>query len=435
MAVLGVGVRSIPKDIPSIALATLTGLNAATVGLIALAAYNLSKSTITDRITRLVLFSSAAFGICYHAPWMYPTLILASSLSTLAWDNRRRLITPLISCFHARTLPSVRSNTPQQPHSTTTLQEDPEAIELRDRPTISTSQSSDKSAHGIPITRTIPEVSHYNPLSYSSGLDPSSGGVRQRPAPSIRSLTEHELPITNGRTPLVTLRPKPALALALVFVALVIVFVVIRATVDSLSRPFDFFVNMIIAGIIIFGGGPVVVPLLRGYTVDNGWVSSRDFLLGFAILQAFPGPNFNFAVYLGILAVPSAPVLGAFLGFLGIFSPGITLKLALLPLYKSWRSHDLAKSALRGMNASAVGLIYTAVWQLFLVGYIYTPASGPSPSGTTSVTVSGPLTADPWWGVIAAGAFTATEWFSSPPPVSITLGALGGLAWYGVVNR
>jgi len=27
---------------------------------------------------------------------------------------------------------------------------------------------------------------------------------------------------------------------------------------------------MIIAGIIIFGGGPVVVPLLRGYTVDNG---------------------------------------------------------------------------------------------------------------------------------------------------------------------
>ena len=27
---------------------------------------------------------------------------------------------------------------------------------------------------------------------------------------------------------------------------------------------------MIIAGTIIFGGGPVVIPLLRGYTVDNG---------------------------------------------------------------------------------------------------------------------------------------------------------------------
>jgi chromate transport protein ChrA len=70
MAVLGVGVSSIPSSIPNIVLALLTGLNAATVGLIALAAFNLSKSTITDKITRLILFGSAAFGICYHAPWV-----------------------------------------------------------------------------------------------------------------------------------------------------------------------------------------------------------------------------------------------------------------------------------------------------------------------------------------------------------------------------
>lgn len=44
---------------------------------------------------------------------------------------------------------------------------------------------------------------------------------------------------------------------------------------------------------IIFGGGPVVIPLLNQYIVGEGWVSSRDFLLGLAIIQAFPGPNFN----------------------------------------------------------------------------------------------------------------------------------------------
>lgn len=87
---------------------------------------------------------------------------------------------------------------------------------------------------------------------------------------------------------------------------------------------------------------------------------------GFAILQAFPGPNFAFAAYLGFLSVPFNPVLGALLGYLGIFTPGILLKLALLPLYKSWREYAIAKSALRGLNAAAVGLIYTAVWQLFL---------------------------------------------------------------------
>ena len=79
MAVLGVGVRSIPSTIPGIVLALLTGLNAATVGLIALSAFNFSKSAITDRITRLVLFSSAAFGICYHAPWVRDLLAKIAS--------------------------------------------------------------------------------------------------------------------------------------------------------------------------------------------------------------------------------------------------------------------------------------------------------------------------------------------------------------------
>ena len=95
-------------------------------------------------------------------------------------------------------------------------------------------------------------------------------------------------------------------------------------------------------------------------------VDSRDFLLGFAILQAFPGPNFNFAAYLGVLAIPNHPALGAFLGWLGIFSPGLILKLSLLPIYNSWRKHEVAKSVLRGLNASATGLVFTAVWQLFL---------------------------------------------------------------------
>ena len=29
------------------------------------------------------------------------------------------------------------------------------------------------------------------------------------------------------------------------------------------------------------------------YVVAEGWVSARDFLLGLALIQAFPGPNFN----------------------------------------------------------------------------------------------------------------------------------------------
>lgn len=144
--------------------------------------------------------------------------------------------------------------------------------------------------------------------------------------------------------------------------------------------------------------------------------------------QAFPGPNFNFAVALGYLAVPSLRPIGAIMGYLGIFSPGIILKLGLLPFYSSWRENVYARSILRGVNAAASGLVYTAVWQLFLVGYIYQPPTGDGPAQT----LSGPLTADPFWAVVASGSFISSRSFKAPPWLSIAGGGLAGLAWYGV---
>ena len=43
----------------------------------------------------------------------------------------------------------------------------------------------------------------------------------------------------------------------------------------------------------------VVLPLLQNEVVTTGWVSEADFLTGLALVQAMPGPLFNFAAYLG----------------------------------------------------------------------------------------------------------------------------------------
>jgi chromate transport protein ChrA len=102
----------------------------------------------------------------------------------------------------------------------------------------------------------------------------------------------------------------------------------LRGTLHSPSRGFSLFANLYLAGTIIFGGGPVVIPLLREYVVNEGWESPRDFLFGLATIQAFPGPNFNFAVYLGTLAVAGSgtnAAVGALVGYIAIFAPGLTL--------------------------------------------------------------------------------------------------------------
>jgi len=201
---------------------------------------------------------------------------------------------------------------------------------------------------------------------------------------------------------------------------------VLQGVLPSRPRPFDLFSNMYLAGTIIFGGGPVVIPLLRSYVVEPGWVSPRDFLLGLAIIQAFPGPNFNFAVYLGALAFAGTgtpTVLGALLAYLGIFVPGIILAVGVQSIWQALRAKPWVISLLRGINATAVGLVFTAVYRLWENGYL-TPESSNGRS----------LGQEPWWVVVAAITYAETAWFNVPPAMAIIFGAVLGLVRYGVVG-
>jgi chromate transport protein ChrA len=214
---------------------------------------------------------------------------------------------------------------------------------------------------------------------------------------------------------------------SLLFLASFLVVMVIRGTVENRSLIFDVFSNMYLAGTIIFGGGPVVIPLLRSYVVDPGWVSPRDFLLGLAIIQAFPGPNFNFSVYLGALALASTgtpTVFGGMLSFFGIFFPGLILTVGVQSIWQVMRTKAWALSLLRGINATAVGLVFTAVYRLWEIGYL-TPESS---DGTS-------LAREPWWVVVATLTYAETAWFGVPPAVAIIFGAVLGLGWYGAVGQ
>ena len=168
------------------------------------------------------------------------------------------------------------------------------------------------------------------------------------------------------------------------------------------------------AGTIIFGGGPVVIPFLRSYVTDPGWVSSRDFLLGLAIIQAFLGPNFNFAVYLGALTLQRSrfpTIFGAFLGFLGIFFPEATLAVAVQSFWRVLRRKKCVVDLLRGVNATAVVLGFMTVYRLWEISYL-TPEASRGQS----------LAMEPSWVVVAAVTYTESVWFKcSDSPCHCTL--------------
>lgn len=87
MYCLCLGVQHIDEILPQPAYALLSGLNASTVGIIALAAVQLAEKAIKDKLTRLQVILGACAGLCYNALWYFPVLMLIGGLATVVWDG------------------------------------------------------------------------------------------------------------------------------------------------------------------------------------------------------------------------------------------------------------------------------------------------------------------------------------------------------------
>ena len=86
---LAVGISRVGAALPAPVYALLSGLNAATVGVMLLASTQLSKKAVSDDLTRALLFLSAAAGLLYSALWYFPVLIVAAGLVAVVYDSGR----------------------------------------------------------------------------------------------------------------------------------------------------------------------------------------------------------------------------------------------------------------------------------------------------------------------------------------------------------
>lgn len=118
------------------------------------------------------------------------------------------------------------------------------------------------------------------------------------------------------------------------------------------------------SGALVFGGGHVVLPLLRELVVGRGWLDDARFLAGYGAAQAIPGPLFTFAGFVGASMGTSAPtVLGGTLTLLAIFAPAWLLIAGALPFWHQLRSKAWAQACIMGANASVVGVLVSALYK------------------------------------------------------------------------
>jgi chromate transporter len=160
------------------------------------------------------------------------------------------------------------------------------------------------------------------------------------------------------------------------------------------------------SGALVFGGGHVVLPLLREATVAQGWVTDDVFLAGYGAAQAVPGPLFTFSAYLGaVMEPPPHGLAGAAISLVGIFVPGILALVGALPFWETFRKRARAQAVMRGVNAAVVGLLGAALY---------------NPVWTTSVNGPGDF------GVALVGFVLLTVW-NAPPLVVVAVSAVGGV--------
>lgn len=135
-------------------------------------------------------------------------------------------------------------------------------------------------------------------------------------------------------------------------------------------QPILLFENFYRNGSLIFGGGQVLVPYLYTEFVDfKHFLSSEEFLTGYAISQGIPGPTFSISSYIGALSMREFGLSGFLMGGLiaaaGIFLPGIFLIFFVIRFWDQLKLYRPVRAALEGINAVSCGMLIAAAYLLF----------------------------------------------------------------------
>ena len=157
------------------------------------------------------------------------------------------------------------------------------------------------------------------------------------------------------------------------------------------------FENFYRNGSLIFGGGQVLIPVLyTEFVTFKQFLTADEFLSGYALVQAVPGPVFSFAAFVGALTMYKrlswlqtsflassgyfgtffsgafgealggilGGVLGGFTASIAIFLPGMFLIFFFIRFWEQLKKYRPIKASLEGINGASAGLVIAGAFLL-----------------------------------------------------------------------
>ena len=122
-------------------------------------------------------------------------------------------------------------------------------------------------------------------------------------------------------------------------------------------------------GLLVYGGGLVIIPLLEQQVVQQGWLSAGQFLDGVTIGQITPGPVVLTGAFVGYQAGwvqggTAMAIAGALVATAGLFAPSFGMILIATPLLQRLRNQPRVRAFLDGVLAGVTGAMAAAALSL-----------------------------------------------------------------------
>ncbi len=133
---------------------------------------------------------------------------------------------------------------------------------------------------------------------------------------------------------------------------------------------------------LVFGGGDVLMPMMyEQYVVrplskkvveakrDVLKMNKNDFLTGYGIVRAIPGPVFSIGSFTGGMMLRKdgnkfEQLMGCVLGTVAIFLPSALLVLFFFPVWNNLKRYAVIYRSLEGINAAVVGIMFGSIFYL-----------------------------------------------------------------------
>lgn len=131
-----------------------------------------------------------------------------------------------------------------------------------------------------------------------------------------------------------------------------------------MKKLFELFLAFAKVGVMTFGGGYAMLPILEREIVENkGWASSEELMDYYAVGQCTPGViAVNTATFIG---KKSAGIPGAIFATLGMVFPSLVIITLIAGILENFAELAIVKSAFAGIRVCVCVLIFNAVIKLW----------------------------------------------------------------------